>query len=316
MKIKPSNKNNPLNPPYNKGEIGGKPLSYYKRGVGVSYLIFFLFAIPVFAANISLESKSPDLALDQEFLVNVSLNTGGEYLNAVGGKLVFPAEILDVREVRDGNSAVNFWVEKPNVSQSGTILFSGITPGGLFGDKNFLFSVLFRVKVAGKGSIDFGDIKILKNDGNGTPADATISNFSFSISTTTSSATFAAPVVKDTEPPENFTPVIGQNPEMFGGKYFLVFATQDKISGMDHFEVKEGFWGKYEIAESPYVLKNRYVIGKIYVKAVDKSGNEREVSFSAAKWYEHYILFAIIFMVIAAGFAFKKFRSKKNETGP
>lgn len=98
----------------------------------------------------------------------------------------------------------------------------------------------------------------------------------------------------DDIPPEEFEPKIGQNPAVFEGKYFLSFATQDKTSGVDHYEVieeprknvLENFIinllkkesevpEKWKVAKSPYLLEDQSLQSKILVKAVEKAGNER-----------------------------------------
>ena len=92
----------------------------------------------------------------------------------------------------------------------------------------------------------------------------------------------------DSTSPEVFEPEIGQDPSMFEGKYFLSFATVDKMSGIDHHEAAEvkrrGFvkgllkkeekveWKK---AKSPYLLEDQSLRSKIFVKAIDKAGNEQ-----------------------------------------
>jgi len=58
------------------------------------------------------------------------------------------------------------------------------------------------------------------------------------------------------------------------GKYFLVFSTQDKGSGVDHYEVREGRFGGFSEVSSPYILKYQSLDKKIFVKAIDKFGNE------------------------------------------
>lgn len=80
----------------------------------------------------------------------------------------------------------------------------------------------------------------------------------------------------DATPPEEFEPQIGQDPAVFEGKYFLSFATTDKTSGADHYEIKEGK-GEWRIGNSPYLLEDQSLRNKILVKAVDKAGNERIV---------------------------------------
>jgi hypothetical protein len=279
-------------------------------------LVLLLFPAVIFAAGLSFKSNSSELTQNQEFLVNILLDTNGEYLNAIEGKLVFPANILDIKEIRDGNSSINFWIEKPNNSESGVISFSGITPGGIFGKKSLLFGVVFNTKKDGPGSIDFSEIKILKNDSKSTSAEIKTSNFQFLISLPNEQSSGQTSVAKiiDNDPPEDFKPAIGRDSEIADGKYFLVFTTQDKGSGVDHYEVREGFWGKYIVASSPYLLENQSLNKKIYVKVVDKAKNERVVIFKPDqwKWYQQYELLSIIMMLmIMSYFVFKKVRSKK-----
>jgi len=89
-------------------------------------------------------------------------------------------------------------------------------------------------------------------------------------------------VIIDTAPPEEFEPQIGQDPTVFGGKYFLSFAAQDKTSGVDRYEVAETPRilsrfiknEKWKTAESPYLLEDQQLRSKISVKAIDKAGNE------------------------------------------
>ncbi|KKR29117.1 MAG: hypothetical protein UT61_C0036G0008 [Candidatus Woesebacteria bacterium GW2011_GWA1_39_8] len=267
---------------------------------------YFMFFAPVFAADVFFESESRELAQDQEFLVNVFLDTKRELINAVEGKISFNGDIVEAQEIRDGNSAINFWIQKPT-SSPGEIVFSGITPGGLSG-KNLLFSVVFHVRESGSGSMSFSEVRVLKNDGSGGEAQVQALPFDFSISAK-ANVTPAVLKMADNELPENFQPTVGRDAEIFDGKYFLAFTTQDKISGIDHYEIREGWWGEYTIAQSPYLLKNQSLNKKIYVKAVDKSKNERVVAFRPEgwRWYKQYpLLFGIILAVVLVLFLLKK----------
>jgi len=130
------------------------------------------------------------------------------------------------------------------------------------------------------------------------------------------------PTLIDTEVPEAFTPVVASDQSIFNGKYFLVFAAQDKGSGIDHYEVRETrAYGKkrsWEIAESPYLLRDQTLSSYIYVKAVDRVGNERVAEISPRytfKWYTHYEFWVIIGIgllvaYIAWRFILKKIRQK------
>ena len=65
---------------------------------------------------------------------------------------------------------------------------------------------------------------------------------------------------------------MGQDPSLFGGKYFISFSATDNESGMNYFAVQEGS-GEFVQTESPYVLQDQTLSGIITVKAVDKAGN-------------------------------------------
>jgi len=78
----------------------------------------------------------------------------------------------------------------------------------------------------------------------------------------------------------------------------LVFATQDKGSGIDGYAIHESPRIKTRIStnelmedESPYLLKDQNLRSYIYVKAVDKAGNERIAMLEPRypfKWYERW----------------------------
>jgi len=106
---------------------------------------------------------------------------------------------------------------------------------------------------------------------------------------------------------------------MFEGKYFLVFATQDKKSGIAHYEVQENRRQKIESrkwieTESPYILKDQELRSYIFVKAVDKAGNERIAVVEPRypiKWYEMYEIWGIIIVMIFIGYIFWKILKSK-----
>ncbi len=281
-------------------------------------IFYFLFSFPVSASELSLSAKKADFQPGEEFLVSIFLNTENESINALEGKIVFPVGLLELREIRDGNSLITFWLERPKTS-NGEIVFSGIIPGGYFDKKGLVLDLVFQTKQIGSGSIILDDGKVLLNDGQGTIAPLTISNFQFLISKQTASPQITIPEVKDSDPPEIFTPVIAQDPTMFNGQYFLVFATQDKGSGIDYYEVREG-WGQFIRAISPYLLLNQRLDKKITVRAVDKAGNVRLAVLTAPNpWplYQKIILSAIIIIVIGlicfwGGRLWRKIKQKRR----
>lgn len=269
----------------------------------------FFIATPVLSAEIILESEKPSSSTGEEFLVSVSLNTENEPLNAVEGKVIFPADLLIIKEIRSGNSAVNFWIEQPRSTQAGEILFSGITPGGLVRPKEFLFSIVFRGEKEGQGAILLAGLRILKNDGIGSSAVAKTTPYQFSISSGVSTTAKEIKPITDLEPPEDFKPMITKDPNIFDGKSFLIFATQDKGSGVASYKIREGRLGWYKTVESPYLLKYQALNKKIFVKAVDNSGNERvAVLYPQVITWQNKLLeiFGIILVIVFLVFFLKR----------
>ena len=273
--------------------------------------IAFLFPYHLFAAEVSFDTTSQDIKVNQLFKVGVFINTDEESINAIEGKIIFPQDLLEIKKINDGNSIINFWIEKPKSATGGQIAFSGIVPGGYNDSRGLIFSITFLAKKEGGGAIEFSGVKALRNDGQGTEAPLTISNFKFLISNQPAGEPIpqiTTPKTEDRNPPEEFTPQIAADPAIFDGKWFLVFATQDKGSGIDHYEVCDGK-RKCVAAESPYLLQNQDLDEGIVVKAVDKSGNERAVTIPAQKsraWYKDYVIIAILIIAAIAYLIWKK----------
>ncbi len=272
-------------------------------------------AIPALAAEVSFDAKTQEIKTDQLFEVGVFINTDNEEINAIEGKIIFPQDLLEVKKVNDANSIINFWIEKPKTATEGQIAFSGITPGGYSGSQGLIFSTTFLAKKEDAGTVEFSGVKALKNDGKGTEAPLVISNFQFLISRQDSVPQISIPETEDRNPPEEFTPQIAADPVIFEGKWFLVFATQDKGSGIDHYEVCERN-KECVVAESPYLLKNQNLDEKIVVKAIDKSGNERVAVLPAQKpaaWYKNYLILATIILVMAIVYLIWEFLWRKRK---
>jgi len=159
---------------------------------------------------------------------------------------------------------------------------------------------MVRAREEGVSALTIEEAEVLKNDGLGTKANLRLNNLNISVSVD-AGAPIKPKENEDKNPPESFKPEIGRDENIFDGKYFLAFATQDKGTGIDHYEVKEGFWGKYIIAESPYLINDQSLGKVMYIKAVDKASNERVVKFipdNAMARYQHYMLLGIILLIV------------------
>lgn len=278
------------------------------------------FTTPTFAAETFFRTKTQEIRAGQLFEVGVFINTDEESINAIEGKIIFSQDFLEIKKINDGNSIINFWIDpvrncvSNGVQKPDEICFSGITPGGYNGSQGLIFSITFLAKKEGNGAIEFSGVKALRNDGKGTEAPLTISNFQFLISQQVP-VTQHPPNIEDRYPPEEFTPQIAADPTIFKSKWFLVFATQDKGSGIDHYEVCEGK-RKCVIAESPYLLKNQDLDEEIVVKAIDKGGNERIATIPPQKpraWYKDYAIIAILIIAAVAYLIWKILWKKRRK---
>lgn len=290
-------------------------LKYFKYGLCIS-----LCTVPMLAnaAYFFAEGGKHTLVKGEEFGIVVSIDTDKERINAVEGQLVYPQDLIELVDVRDGNSVINFWLNRPKKTAPGIVAFSGTTPGGFVDSKAFIFTAIFRAKKDGQNQIQLDSLQVLKNDGEGTAVPVQAQPFVISISDEYKSSESVVGALIDHDSPEDFQPVIIQEPDMFDGQHVLVFSAEDKISGIDRYEIREGKIGLTTEATSPYVLKDQSLRSDIFITAIDKSGNKRVVLVQAknrVEGYENNKLFGILVLVCIAllWFAIKKFkpRSKK-----
>lgn len=271
-------------------------------------ILLFIFCCPQFsqALVLNINSKSNVLPTGQKVEISISLDTQNVDINALEGDLLLPSGI-SVVDVLDASEVISFWLEKP-ASKENKIHFSGMTPGGFKG-QGILFRALVIADKNQKADFSLANLQVLLNDGQGTAtvADSNILTVDF-VSEASSSYEAVEVTVSDHEMPESFTPMISRLDQIEPGIFFLVFDTQDKGTGIDHYEVREG-WRLYESAESPYRLKNQKLNDDIYVKVFDKAGNQRVVkvlAFNDKYWYEKIEFYGIILLVIFVYFILRK----------
>ena len=127
----------------------------------------------------------------------------------------------------------------------------------------------------------------------------------------------------DSTRPEEFRPEIGEDPSIFEGKYFLSFATTDKTSGIDYYEILEiderGFKrgtkkeAEWKMGESPYLLEDQSLQSIIKVKAVDKAGNEKIAEIiPPEKPFPYWTIPVIVICLVIISWIIKKYLLKKQ----
>lgn len=269
-------------------------------------LVLIFLAQSVWAADVRLTTLNSEVSLKETFLVDVMVDSK-DSINALEGKLAYPSSALEVKEIRDGGSVINFWLERPADNSKGEIPFSGITPGGFSGSNKKVFSIVFQSTKLGEVKLDIQDLKVLLNDGNGTTTTSTSSGVVLKVVSV--GEALPVKVLEDREIPEDFIPILAQDPNLFDGKYFIVFSTDDKISGIDSYFIREGARGEFKKADSPYLLGDQTLHKKVFIRVADKSGNVREVVFDPQKenaLYKNKLLFAIIILVAVVVWVLRK----------
>ncbi len=229
----------------------------------------------------------------------------GECINTADVVISYPESVQPV-DVSIGRSILSVWVEDPVINkESRTITFAGGIPNGYCGRvqgdpglTNVLADIVFRspgLQIGGgeggdMAVIDFGpETRVYLNDGQGTEAALRTVPAMLTLEKTAGSGIvddWREAVRDDNVPPEGFSISLERDTVAFTGKYFIVFSTTDKQTGISHYEVMEEpiadlgtfSWGRTDApwirAISPYELKDQSLNSTIRVRAYDKAGNE------------------------------------------
>lgn len=273
-------------------------------------LLFFLAITPsaVSAATISFRATPARVGISDVVRVDVLLDSAVP-VNAFSGAVSYSRATLEPVAVSDGNSLINLWITHPDIPMAAgaSVAFAGITPGGFSGDNGILFSVLFKATATGTGHISIEDAEVLRNDGVGGEETVTSQSLSLPIGSK-SVGGYTEPA--DTTPPESFVISLGNDAELFGGRSYIVFTAADKDSGIDSYAAAESrlpsfllsfFPLSWHAATSPYALADQNLTSTIYVKATDRSGNERVSVFPPQHLftpYENVVLLVILIGVV------------------
>ena len=272
--------------------------------------LFVLLSAPfsVFGAQIYIDPEHDQYAYSDIFSVPIRIDTQGECINAIDVAIAYDPTKARVMDVITGDSIITLWVARPTIDQeSGRVTFMGGVPGGYcgrvdgdLGTTNTLARLM--VSAADRSTNGVETVRLMVdpstaatlNDGSGTYADMTLLGAEITLSNDVSTPTnsLLENVRSDTIAPEDFEITLVQGPSEGNALHYIVFNTVDKQSGISHYEVLEtdpdhfglltwfprrAHWVR---AESPYVLRDQTLRSTIMVKAVDKNGNERIVTYT------------------------------------
>jgi hypothetical protein len=316
-----------------------------------SALIFFCVPSYTHAALLYFDPAEASVFRGDTITLGLRIDTDeDECINTVDAVITYDEGIRAI-DVSRGDSILSIWVEDPIIDEAKrTITFAGGIPGGYckraLGDPsltNVIAQIVFRSPGFTVGAKENPSIKIsispesrvLLHDGSGTEAPLRTQDAVVALLGTAGpegSDTWRDTVADDVVPPGDFSITLTQDEAAFSNKYFIVWNTQDKQSGIDHYEVMEEpledlysfTWGRadapWKRVESPYVLEDQTLNSTLRVKAIDKAGNEtiavlvpdtgiRSLSLNRMVTYA---LAAGVVLIVMIGIAFFLMKRKKR----
>ncbi len=324
-----------------------------------SFLLFFSIK-QVKGAILYIEPRTATYSPGSVFMAAVKIDTEGECLNVIEADIGFDNNKLQLVDFSIGDSFLAYWVKLPQkedlerINKEGSINFAGGIPGGYCGaipgdpgKSNVVVKLIFSVPgmTVSSSQKNGAYIKPLStsqaylNTAFGERANLRFQEGEIKISDSQKipKNLWQEELKKDKIPPETFAIYIQRKNDINQGKYFIVFNTTDKQSGLDHYEIKEydknGFIpgtkqkAEWKIAKSPYVLEDQKLRSTVLVKAVDKAWNERIVKFVPSEHInipeKEGIFFAklgltvkislAVFIILVLVILFLKIRKKKNK---
>ena len=242
------------------------------------FLLFFVYYSSAFASEIlfGVGATEADGSRDIAVLIRSTLA-----INALEGTVdVAPGGV--VSGISDAGSPVQFWIERPHLSDiKDKITFSGIIPGGFSGE-----AALFHIHTktpAAAFVINKKATRMLLNDGAGTPDQVAVGRAihlppQFVLKSGT----------EDTTPPKPFTPEKAILPSEGGDQPSVVFNAHDDESGIARYEIAYSSVAVdpndptlvWKTTTNPASLSAEQDKQFIYVKAIDRAGNMRIVDVS------------------------------------
>ena len=154
---------------------------YLMFGVAV-FVFWFTFG---YAADFDIYPQTGTFGSEQEFEINLKIDSAGETINAAQAKLNFPANIIEIKNISKDGSIFNFWLGEPEFSNTdGTIEFIAGTTNGVSGSSLQVLKITFKAKGIGSSDISFIDSSITAADGSGTNILSKSNGASFIISST------------------------------------------------------------------------------------------------------------------------------------
>ena len=237
------------------------------------------------AALLYVDPGAQTYGVGDTFIASVRVDNEGECVNAALVEIIYPTKSLRAVDFSRGDSLFSLWTEEPSIdTESGRVTFSGGVPGGYCGRiqgdpslSNVIGKIVFTVIEATEVKADIivtDTTRVYLHDGLGTEASLRTQGAKIGLSPepTLTNNEWLAEVKDDTVPPDSFTIEIQSTRGVFGGRYYAVFSTVDKQSGLSHYEIFER--GAWQETRSPHKLYDQS-LSDVQIRAIDKAGNVR-----------------------------------------
>lgn len=243
-------------------------------------LLIFVFAFclapKVFASTITLVPSKNSVGIGEQFYVDVMLDPQNVSTNGLEGSVTFANNNVSFVRAETGKSLISFWVEEPKLTGN-TISFAGIIPTGFAGVidpfnpaqkmPGLMLRLVFAGAIAGEETFSAPPFSVTLNDGLGTILNTASVNTSVNIQNVSNQFTFKNP--EDLNP--ELEASVTEDPNLFNGRYALIFNARDSGTGIKSVMIKEGNRDWKEIS-SPYLLEDQTRHSTITLQAVNFSG--------------------------------------------
>ena len=235
----------------------------------LTFLIFFLLVVlvkpvPADALNIYID-KPTSVNVGDSVVLKIFIDTEGKEINTLEGILKVSGT-TNISSINTGGSIFNLWTEKPSISNTQEIYFTGGTEGGIYGKNLRLFNFTITPTVEGIISIKPKELFAYLNDGIGTKIIGSNTGFEIKVEKKLDNIAIEKTALYsedlDKNSPSSFIIELGHDEFLFGGKYFITFNATDSGSGINKYEVKEGNL-PYVESQNTYVLKDQNLKSKI-----------------------------------------------------
>jgi hypothetical protein len=157
----------------------------------IALVVFGLLLFPaiVQAAGLYFSPSNSSTKVDSSISLSVYVSSTDQAMNAVSGRVSYPADKLEVISLSKTGSIVGLWVQEPTFS-GGTVSFEGIILSpGYTGSAGKIITINFKVKNSGDSTVRLSSGSILANDGKGTNILGTLGQAKISVAAVTATET-------------------------------------------------------------------------------------------------------------------------------